>query len=376
MFTIYGGKAAFDQWDQGQRVTNPAMQAGDKVTFTNCTGETHPMKAYTYEGAVVCDVPNDLLMKASPILVDLCGSFEFRTRLLVMPRKKPEGYVYEDNTAYPQESTGNSGGSGLPACGVPHQQLVTDANGNTVWEDRTHYEDVTLVTILEDSNLTLVDQVEHLYCCNTSVMPTDMPEDGAECVVCVNGSDYQATAKNAVAVGTQICLIGNTSFLEGTPTAEALGVELENTGESFLILLIQMDGYTLVTLNGEKPKTIRVDCKQKTVVQLDEKYIPDSVKGGGGTETVWFDLSMTDMSVASVSHTYEQVIQMIKANQFPAMVARIDTGTSEGTMLMFSAFIQYSENVAIILRYTMSGTTIMIKWNADGTFTTEMQAAG
>ena len=66
MFTIYGGKDAFDQWDQGQRVTCPGLAAGDKVTFLNCTGETHPMKAYSYNGEVVCDVPNDLLRMARP----------------------------------------------------------------------------------------------------------------------------------------------------------------------------------------------------------------------------------------------------------------------------------------------------------------------
>ena len=125
MFTIYGGKAAFDQWDQGQRVTNPAMQAGDKVTFTNCTGETHPMKAYTHEGAVVCDVPNDLLMKAMPILVDLCGNHEHRTRLLVNAKEKPDGYVYVDNTAYPQESTGNSGGIRILEAGKVDNEFWT-----------------------------------------------------------------------------------------------------------------------------------------------------------------------------------------------------------------------------------------------------------
>ena len=98
MFTIYGGKAAFDQWDKGQRVENPEMAAGDKVIFLNGCGETHPMKAYTYEGSVVCDVPNDLLRMARPILVDLCGSREHTTRLMVMPREKPDDYVYEDNT--------------------------------------------------------------------------------------------------------------------------------------------------------------------------------------------------------------------------------------------------------------------------------------
>lgn len=136
MFTIYGGKAAFDQWDKGQRVENPEMAAGDKVIFLNGCGETHPMKAYTHEGSVVCDVPNDLLRMARPILVDLCGSREHTTRLLVTPREKPDDYVYEDNTMYPQESTGGASGAGCDCesgggsgASAPLIVTVSDENG-------------------------------------------------------------------------------------------------------------------------------------------------------------------------------------------------------------------------------------------------------
>lgn len=100
MFTIYGGKTEFNQWEQGQMITNPNMAVGDKVRFWNASGETHPMIAYKHDGVVVVDVPNDLLQRASPILVDLCGKPEYLTRFMVnfVSHKEPEGYQYIDNT--------------------------------------------------------------------------------------------------------------------------------------------------------------------------------------------------------------------------------------------------------------------------------------
>lgn len=107
MFTIYGGKTEFNQWDQGQRVTNPRMVVGDRAVFRNASGETHPMIAYNYNGVVVADVPNDLLRVAMPILVDLCETAEYRTSFQVIAQDKPDGYEEIDNTpCIPKETSG------------------------------------------------------------------------------------------------------------------------------------------------------------------------------------------------------------------------------------------------------------------------------
>ncbi len=59
------------------------------------------------------------------------------------PIKTLNGHSLVDETArtMAQEALekANEGGGGLPTGGEPFKQLVTDANGNTVWEDRTHY---------------------------------------------------------------------------------------------------------------------------------------------------------------------------------------------------------------------------------------------
>lgn len=111
MFTIYGGKTEFKQWEQGQRVTNPKLAVGDKVRFWNQSGETHPMIAYKHEGVVVADVPNDLLQHCSPILVELCGDPECMCRFLVTAQDKPADYVFIDNThCEPAVPSGGGGG--------------------------------------------------------------------------------------------------------------------------------------------------------------------------------------------------------------------------------------------------------------------------
>ena len=71
MFTIYGGKQEFMQWDLDQFVTNPCMQEGDEVVFYNSHGATYVVKAFVQNGEVLADVPNYLLQMDGNILVDL-----------------------------------------------------------------------------------------------------------------------------------------------------------------------------------------------------------------------------------------------------------------------------------------------------------------
>ena len=54
----------------------------------------------------------------------------------------------------------NVSGGGLPSGGTPYQQLVTDGNGKTKWEDRLAYEtDPVLTEILPEQNFTGTKQM-------------------------------------------------------------------------------------------------------------------------------------------------------------------------------------------------------------------------
>lgn len=100
MFTIYGGKQEFAQWDLNQMVTNPCMNAGDSVVF-KAHGKAYETTAYKYGGEVVADVPNFMLQKPGIIRVDLHWGLDVhlncRTYFDVTAQDKPEGYDCDCN---------------------------------------------------------------------------------------------------------------------------------------------------------------------------------------------------------------------------------------------------------------------------------------
>lgn len=95
MFEIYGGKAAFDQWDLNQRVTCSCLKVGDPVVF-NAHGKRYTDKAYEKDGGIWADVPNFLLQKHGSIRVELGHGLDVhlncRTYFDVVKKDKPDGY--------------------------------------------------------------------------------------------------------------------------------------------------------------------------------------------------------------------------------------------------------------------------------------------
>lgn len=140
MFTIYGGKTEFQQWDLDQLVTNECMKAGDEVVFRNAHGETYVVKAFEQDGAILADVPNYLLMKDGNILVDLEQGLEHhtdcRTTFNVIAREKPEGYNCECNIPN-RETNNNGGGSGGGADSVTVTFTYADEDQHDLIADKT-----------------------------------------------------------------------------------------------------------------------------------------------------------------------------------------------------------------------------------------------
>lgn len=101
MFTIYGGKTEFSQWDLNQRVVNPDMCDCEQVIFTMSNGRVGISRAYEYEGQMVADVPNHLLQYSGNVMVDLGQGadqrIEEKTFFTVVECGKPEGYVCTPN---------------------------------------------------------------------------------------------------------------------------------------------------------------------------------------------------------------------------------------------------------------------------------------
>lgn len=328
MFTIYGGKDAFDQWDKGQRVQNPEMAAGDKVIFLNGCGETHPMKAYTYEGTVVCDVPNDLLRMARPMLIDLCGSREHTTRLMVMPRVKPDDYVYEDNTLYPQESTGSSGGGGLPSGGAPHQMLVTDADGKTVWVERTHYKGQEN-TILVNEVITTVED-SGMFGGNVTSQNIFLVTAGETYNVLFDGNKYSCTAFDFYA-GT---VLGNANMM-------GMG---EDTGEPFVVVIAKEQQMAMAVTKEGGEHTIEISGLAEIVHALNPEYIPSMI----------YDI-YSDMDGNSYVVNFDDLYEAVTKSKIPVFLR----SKADYPVGLYSCVYAYNNpNLSeglVFLRHTCSG---------------------
>lgn len=116
MFTIYGGKTEFEQWDLDQLVSNPCMKEGNEVVFKNSHGETYVTKAFKRGGEVLADVPNYLLQKHGNILVTLEQGAdrhtECETIITVRAKDKPEDYKCSGNIKERKQDAVGGGGGG------------------------------------------------------------------------------------------------------------------------------------------------------------------------------------------------------------------------------------------------------------------------
>lgn len=91
-------------------------------------------------------------------------------------------------------------GGGLPSGGEPHQMLVTDADGKTAWEERTHYKEKGVLYIVPESTAIYdgENKGEHFYVVSGLPISFDRlvevwpdPTTPLEVVVAVNGEEYQ-----------------------------------------------------------------------------------------------------------------------------------------------------------------------------------------
>ena len=151
MFEIVGREEQkFNQWEQGVKLSNPCMKAGDEVVFRNSSGATYVMIAES--GGV--EVPNKMLQMTCNILVDLKQGKEqhddCQTVFEVNPAEKPDDYVYVDNTIRKQEVQ-SGGGSGIVVIPVTWNDEGEDYTvGMTFQEIRAALDSGAVVIVKDD----------------------------------------------------------------------------------------------------------------------------------------------------------------------------------------------------------------------------------
>ena len=245
MFTIYGGKQEFMQWDLDQFVTNPCMQEGDEVVFYNSHGATYVVNAFAKDGAILADVPNYLLQMEGNILVDLEQGLdrhtECRTTFAVVAQAKPEGYDCQYNV--PDRPVKNGG--------------VSSWNDLT---DKPFYEESGIVEILPELTAEVGEDS------GVAMLPAAHIIVGNLYTVTYNGTAYECVANEAdpLESGTMLPALGNMGGVDG--------------GEPFFIMVDESAGEgILFPLDGATSVTLSIKGEGTTIHPLDAKFLPDGV---------------------------------------------------------------------------------------------------
>lgn len=165
---------------------------------------------------------------------------------------------------------GGGGGGGLPTGGEPHQQLVTDKDGNAKWEDRKFYSEQIQGEVLPETEL--MDTGEGMFALLEP--PTTMPVVGVNHTVVYNGTSYDCVAVEYSAddgEGNNVpeaVVLGNTGAIIGEP---------DPTGPLFVLMIVNAPEEGMygmgMALDGSETFTISVNINGEYTKKIDDKYL-------------------------------------------------------------------------------------------------------
>ena len=184
-----------------------------------------------------------------------------------MSNKIPCGGFYLDDTLNVNES-----GKLSIKGGTPYQQLVTDGNGNTQWEDRLAYAFSEEQVIFSQEDIAFVKN-DGMYFSLEDIIPATDINVGANYRVNFDGEAYDCVAYKlgadsglyvAPGQGSDYIAIGN-GFLYGSG---------EDTGEPFLIAYSRSNSKIVIaTLLTNPTHTVSVTRVVETVHKIPEKFL-------------------------------------------------------------------------------------------------------
>ena len=165
--------------------------------------------------------------------------------------------------------------------GTPYQQLVTDGDGKTKWEDRLAYEDVTETVVLEEQTLTFSESSSLMGATISKSLGVDV---GEIVTVSWDGVSYNCTAKDFNGMVT----LGNLSLFPGNSDAD--------TGEPFIIM---GDGSNtqVGTSDTSTEHVLSISRKNMAIKKIEPKYLGLFV----------FPIYSDDKSGLSTSVSYDDV---------------------------------------------------------------------
>lgn len=138
----------------------------------------------------------------------------------------------------------------------PYMQLVTNADGEKVWEARTHYSIIEPLTIIAEQTVTTI---EDRYVAFAYLIGTNIPIVDEEYTILFNGVEYKRTAYT---VGDGYISLGNLDHLN------------QVQGEDpFVISWGQEDRISIVTRVGGTYTISVMGIQEEVAKKLDNKFL-------------------------------------------------------------------------------------------------------
>lgn len=238
---------------------------------------------------------------------------------------------------------------GLPTGGEPHQQLVTDKDGNTMWEDKLCYTEQIQGEVLPETELTAMDEGEFALL----TPPTTMPVVGVNHTVVYNGTSYDCVAGNYwngdgdAPVGV---VLGNRGAWHG---------EIDPAGPPFMFMFVNSPEEGVygagMALDGSETFTISVNINGESVKKIEPKFMPSGTIYGIVDDRILVDNTLAAYADKEMSKevTFAEGVKMLEEYGLRVCIS-LDEGlqTAVGGTHMYavpnSACVQ-NENKAILV---------------------------
>lgn len=154
--------------------------------------------------------------------------------------------------------------------GTPYQQLVTDGEGNTQWEDRLAYVATEEQVIFSQEDIAFVEQ-DGMYFSSEAIIPATDINVGVNYRVNFDGEAYDCVAYEPDADSDSYAVSGQNHIFIGNGFLYGSG---EDTGEPFLIVYSRSNSKIVITTRLTSPThTVSVTRAVETVHKIPEKFL-------------------------------------------------------------------------------------------------------
>lgn len=263
----------------------------------------------------------------------------------------------------------------VPEGAGSNQQLVTNADGNANWVERTHWTDIKEDYLLPECELVIETNMGRIF-----QPPTSQFEVDKTYTVRWNGVDYEVVA------GTYMYPINETDSVECIALGNRVSVGEANTGEPFAImiftpeLMAAMGGAYAgaIILDGSTAVTLSIKGGIETVHQLDSKYLPTTLRG---QKQIVIEHPSKD--IYNTTFPFEEAYAMDEAELQNSIVIK-DYATNGGLLWSHSVVeVTKFSNFPVIrfsyVAYDDGGpykVDNFINWHSDGSFAKDDYTSG